>query len=87
MSRPDITMYVTGWCGYCLRAKNLLAAKNIEFREINVDGDPALREEMRARGGGRTVPQIFIGEKPIGGYDELSTLERDGQLDRLIQGV
>ena len=87
MSRPAITVYVTGWCGYCRRAKNLLTAKNLEFREIDVDRDPALREEMRARGGGRTVPQIFIGEKPIGGYEELSELERGGELDRLIEGV
>ncbi len=85
MTRPAVTLYVTGWCPYCQRAKNLLAAKNVVFSEIDVD-DPKSREEMIARSNRRTVPQIFIGTTHIGGCDDLLALEDSGELDRLIQG-
>ena len=78
-------MYTQEWCGYCRRAKNLLDRKNLAFREISVDEDPKLREEMINRSGRRTVPQIFIGDRHIGGFAELDTLERDGSLDRIIE--
>ena len=79
-------MYTTFFCPFCSRAKNLLKKKGIDFTEIDVDGDPALRQQMTERsGGGRTVPQIFIDGKPIGGSDELAALELSGELDRLLQ--
>jgi glutaredoxin 3 len=84
MSGPAITIYATGWCGFCQRAKALLARRNLSFHEIDVESDPKLREEMIARSGRRTVPQIFIGDTHIGGCDDLLALEADGGLDRLL---
>jgi glutaredoxin 3 len=86
MSRPDVVVYLAGWCPYCQRARGLLAKKGVQFREIDVDDDPQLREEMIARSGRRTVPQIFIGEKHVGGCDDLLALDERGELDRLLQG-
>ena len=86
MSQPDIVVYVAGWCPYCQRARGLLSKKGLQFREIDIDDDPRLREEMIARSGRRTVPQIFIGEKHVGGCDDLFALDERGELDRLIQG-
>jgi len=63
-----------------------LSKKDLQFREIDIDDDPRLREEMIARSGRRTVPQIFIGEKHVGGCDDLFALDERGELDRLIQG-
>jgi glutaredoxin 3 len=87
VTQPSITLYVTGWCAYCRRAKNLLETKNLVFSEIDVDDDPRHRDDMLARGSGRTLPQIFIGEKHIGGCDDLIALDRSGELDRIIQGA
>jgi glutaredoxin 3 len=86
MSRPDVVVYLAGWCPYCQRARSLLSKKGVQVREIDVDDDPRLREEMIARSGRRTVPQIFIGEKHVGGCDDLLALDERGELDRLIQG-
>jgi len=81
-------MYTTLFCPFCSRAKNLLKKKGVEFTEISVDGDPALRQQMTERsGGGRTVPQIFIDGKAIGGSDELAALEGSGELDRLLRAA
>ncbi len=84
MSQPPITLYVTGWCPYCQRAKALLDSKQLVFSEIDVDQDPKLRQEMTARSGRRTVPQIFIGERHVGGCDDLYALEGSGELDQLV---
>lgn len=86
MSTPaQIVMYSTGWCGYCQRARNLLERKGAAFREIKVDEDTGEREVMlRKSGGRRTVPQIFIGEHHVGGYDDLAALDRTGELDKLL---
>jgi glutaredoxin 3 len=86
MTQPAITLYVTGWCPYCERAKGLLVGKRLVFDEINVDDDAKFREEMVARSGRRTVPQIFIGDTHVGGCDDLFALEGSGELDRLIRG-
>jgi glutaredoxin 3 len=86
MTQPAITLYVTGWCPYCDRAKGLLTDKSLVFKEINVDDDAKLRDEMVARSGRRTVPQIFIGDTHVGGCDDLFALESSGELDRLIVG-
>lgn len=82
---PQIVMYSTTWCGYCQRARGLLERKGVGVREIKVDEDPTQRAVMVERSGGRrTVPQIFIGERHVGGYDELAVLDRSGELDRLV---
>ena len=87
MTQPAVTLYVADWCPYCQRAKTLLMQKNVIFSEINVEDDEKLREEMIARANRRTVPQIFIGDKHVGGCDDLIALDRSGELDRLIQGA
>jgi glutaredoxin 3 len=87
MSQPPVTVYLTDWCPYCRRAKELLSGKNVAITEINVDDEPKSREEMIARGNRRSVPQIFIGERHVGGCDDLFALDRSGELDRLIQGA
>ena len=86
MTRPAVTVYTSDWCPYCRRAKELLTSKNVVFSEINVEDEPRFREEMLARSKRRTVPQIFIGDKHVGGCDDLMELDRSGELDRLIQG-
>ena len=86
MTQP-VTLYVSDWCPYCQRAKGLLSEKNVAFNEINVEDQPKYREEMIARSGQRSVPQIFIGDMHVGGCDELFELDRSGELDRLIQGA
>ena len=87
MSQPPITLYVTGWCPYCQRAKALLDSKQLAFNEVDVDEDPKLRQEMTARSGRRTVPQIFIGERHVGGCDDLLALEASGELDQLVSNI
>ena len=87
VSAPEIVMYSAGWCPYCDRARRLLTEKGLTFREIDVDEDAKLREEMIARSGRRTVPQIFIGTRHIGGCDELYALDGRGELDPLIEGA
>jgi glutaredoxin 3 len=77
-----IILYTTPYCGYCRAAKRLLASKGLDFTEIDVSEDCAMREEMISRAMGvRTVPQIFIHGRHVGGYDELAQLERDAKLD------
>ena len=85
MSAPKVVMYVTDWCPYCSRARSLLASKGIAVEEIDVDAVGGAREEMRARSGRDTVPQIFIGERHVGGADELQALDADGRLDALLK--
>jgi glutaredoxin 3 len=87
VTHPPITLYVSDWCPYCQLAKQLLTQKNLVFAEIDVDGDAELRREMTARSGRDTVPQIFIGDKHVGGCDDLVALDESGGLDRLIQGA
>jgi glutaredoxin 3 len=84
MDARKVLMYVTDWCPYCERARSLLAAKGVAVEEIDVDAVPGAREEMRARTGRDTVPQIFIGETHVGGSDDLQALDADGRLDVLL---
>ena len=85
MGDGEVLMYSTAWCGYCTRARALLERKGIEFREVKVDEDPAERERMLVRSHGRrTVPQIFIGDRHVGGFDELYALDRSGELDAIL---
>jgi glutaredoxin 3 len=82
---PKIQIYTTPICPYCVRAKALLKKKGAEFEEIDVFMDSDKREEMQKRShGGRTVPQIFVGETHVGGCDDLYALESKGQLDPLL---
>jgi glutaredoxin 3 len=84
---PAIDIYTTPICGFCHAAKRLLTQKNAAFTEIDVMQEPKRRSEMTQRAnGGRTVPQIFIGETHVGGCDELYALERAGKLDALLAG-
>ena len=85
MSAPQVEMYASDWCGYCRRARALLEAKGVAFTEIDVDMIPGARAEMVARGGGDTVPQIFIGGQAVGGCDELQALDAAGRLDPLLK--
>ena len=80
-----IQMYTTGMCPFCVMAKRLLQQKGAAVEEVRVDHDAARREEMMRITGRRTVPQIFIGETHVGGFDDLSALERAGQLDPLLK--
>jgi glutaredoxin 3 len=82
MSR--VVIYTTSYCPYCSAAKALLNSKNIEFVEVDVTDDPARRAEMERLASRRTVPQIFIDNKPIGGYDDVRRLDSRGELDRLL---
>jgi glutaredoxin 3 len=80
-----VRMYTTGVCPYCQMAERLLTSKGVaEIEKVRVDLDPARRAEMMERTGRRTVPQIYIGETHVGGYDELAALERAGKLDELL---
>jgi glutaredoxin 3 len=83
-----IVVYSTPFCGYCGAAKRLLAGKGVEVTEIDVMFDPEQRRKMMEQSGGRrTVPQIFIDGRHIGGFDELSALDASGELDRLLAGT
>lgn len=82
----EVIIYSTTHCGFCQRAKQLLERKKIPYTEIDVTNDTALREKMEADSGRRTVPQIFIDGKHIGGCDDLYALDKDGGLDTLIAG-
>ena len=80
-----VQVYTTSYCPYCFRAKALLQHKGVAFEEIDVTDDQALRDKMvKLAGGRRTVPEIFINGKIIGGYDELRALEDEGKLDELL---
>jgi glutaredoxin 3 len=87
MSAPAVVVYLSSWCPHCQRARTLLQAKQVEVQEIDVDSEPARREEMIRRSGRRTVPQIFIGERHIGGCDDLVALNAAGGLDPLLAGA
>lgn len=80
-----VVLYTTPFCGYCAAAKRLLSGKGVSYQEIDVSRDPAKRREMTQRSnGGRTVPQIFVGEQHIGGFDDMNALERAGKLDAIL---
>jgi glutaredoxin 3 len=81
-----VVMYATAWCPYCVRARELLESKKVDYEVIDVDRDPALRQEMMARSNRHTVPQIFIGDVHVGGCDDLHALNAKGGLDPLLAG-
>lgn len=80
-----IEVYTADYCPYCTRAKDLLKRKGVGFEEIDVTHDDAAREMLVEKSGGRrTVPQIFINDQPVGGFDDISALDRSGKLDALL---
>lgn len=83
-----VLMYSTGVCPYCMMAERLLKAKGIDnIEKVRIDLDPEQRAEMMQKTGRRTVPQIYIGDTHVGGFDDLSALDRSGQLDPLLKGA
>lgn len=80
----DITIYTTPVCPYCIRAKNLLKDKGQSWKEVDVSDDEERAKMIELAGGKRTVPQIFIGQTHVGGYDDLAALDRQGKLDELL---
>jgi glutaredoxin 3 len=86
-THPPIRMYTTAVCPFCIQAERLLRAKGVAaIEKIRVDLEPGLRQAMMAKTGRRTVPQIYIGDRHIGGYDDLAKLEREGKLERMLAG-
>ena len=83
---PPVSMYCTAVCPYCVAAERLLRSKGVaDIEKVRVDLDPARRAEMMQRTGRRTVPQIYVGEVYVGGFDDLAALEHAGKLDSLLQ--
>ncbi|TBR38996.1 MULTISPECIES: glutaredoxin 3 [Dyella] len=83
---PKIEIYSTAVCPYCISAKNLLKSKGLEWQEVRIDTDPAQRDAMLTRSGGRrTVPQIFINDQHVGGFDDLVAADRSGKLADLLE--
>jgi len=80
----EVVIYTTRFCPFCVRAKYLLDNKNVPYTEISVDGNRQLRAEMTAKAGRHTVPQIWVGDRHVGGCDELMAIERSGELDQLL---
>ena len=85
MSQPKVEIYTKLYCGYCYRAKRLLESKGVEFEEYDITlGGPKRTEMLARKPDARTVPQIFIDDRAVGGSDDLARLERDGKLDSLL---
>lgn len=81
---PKVVIYTTNYCPFCTRAKALLRSKNVDFEEIDVTLDEGLQEEVKRLSGRRTVPQIFIDGKAVGGFDDIKELDALGKLDHLL---
>lgn len=84
MPLPLVTVYTSGFCGYCMRVLDLLQRRGIEYTEISVEDSPGLRDELVARSGRRSLPQIYLGERYLGGAEELAAMDRRGELDQLL---
>ena len=84
MAASAVTVYTTGFCGACLRVKALLERRGIPFTEVSVEDHPDLREQLLARSGRRTLPQVYVGERYVGGADEMTALDQRGELLKLI---
>lgn len=82
---PRVVIYTTTSCPYCTRAKAFLRSKNVDFEEIDVSRDERLQEEIIRLSGRRTVPQIFINGKSVGGFDDIKQMDATGDLDRLLE--
>ena len=87
MAQPEITLYSTLVCPYCVAAKNFLKSKGLEWTEVRIDLDPVEREKMVAKAKRTSVPQIFVGDVHVGGYDDMMALHRAGTLLPLLDGA
>ncbi len=85
-SNKQVTVYGNTSCPYCGAARMLLTRKGVDFDDIIVTDNPSLLAEMLERSGRRTVPQILVGDTPVGGFDELSSLDKSGELDKMLAG-
>ena len=83
----DVLIYSTGVCPYCVAAKNFLTNKGVRYTEVRIDADPARRQEMMERARRTSVPQIFIGDVHVGGYDDMVAMDRAGELQPLLRGA
>jgi len=83
----EILIYTSTFCPYCIMAKRLLDNKKVTYKELNVDSQPGLREEMQQKTQRRTVPQIYIGDVHVGGFDDLHLLDRQKRLDPLLASL
>ena len=79
-----VVMYTTSWCPYCARARKLFEDKGVQYTEVDVDAVDGARAEMQQRSGRTSVPQILVGDRHLGGYDDTSALDRKGELDPLL---
>lgn len=86
-SAPKVTLYSTAICPYCVAAKNFLKSKGVGWEEIRIDTDPDARDAMVARARRTSVPQIFVGDVHVGGYDDMMALHREGKLEPLLAGA
>jgi glutaredoxin 3 len=84
MTQPDVKIYSSKFCGFCVAAERLLTSKGVSYELIKVDEDPEMFRVMTETTGRRTVPQIFIGEHHVGGFDDLSAINQSGELDSLL---
>jgi glutaredoxin 3 len=84
MAQPDVKIYSSKFCGYCVAAERLFSSKGVSYQLIKVDEDPEMFRVMTETTGRRTVPQIFIGEHHVGGFDDLSAINQSGELDSLL---
>jgi len=85
VAAPAVTVYTGSFCGHCLRVLALLDRRGIAHAEVNVEDHPGLREELMAKSGRRTLPQVYVGGRYVGGADELAALDRSGELLKLLQ--
>jgi glutaredoxin 3 len=86
MPSPKVTLYTKDHCPYCVRAKALLTRKGVPFEEVPVEGRDDLRTWLMEATGQRTVPQVFVGERSLGGYTDVAALDEEGKLDALLRG-
>ena len=86
MAQPEITIYSTLICPYCVAAKNFLKSKGLEWTEVRIDQDPAERDKMMAKTKRTSVPQIFVGDVHVGGYDDMMAMHREGKFEPLLEG-
>ena len=84
MNAAPVVVYATQWCPYCQRARALLDAKGVDYTLIDIEAVPGAREEMRARSSRTSVPQIFVGDRHLGGFDDTKALDDRGELDPLL---
>ncbi len=85
MTESAVTVYTGSFCGYCLRVLAVLERRGIPYTEVSVEDRPDLREELLARSGRRTLPQVYVGERYIGGAEEMTAMDQNGELLKLIQ--